>query len=213
MKVKFRHIMVLAFYLCVVGCGQGPTIVTKRDANSSGTVTQAMAKKHNEEEESLSVKFEATKQKAEQGDEVSQFNLGKLYYLGEGVEKDLKEAMKWFRKAAEQGYGLAQNNLGSMYLKGIGVEEKDDKEAMKWFRKAADQGIALAQYNLGLMYGQRRIKKEQDYWTAYAWLSIAATNGSIEAKGVSNRLTLVLTPVQISHAEELVKEMIKKTQS
>ena len=176
MKVKFRHIMVLAFYLCVVGCGQGPTIVTKRDANSSGTVTQAMAKKHNEEEESLSAKFEATKQKAEQGDEVSQFNLGKLYYLGEGVEKDLKEAMKWFRKAA-------------------------------------DQGIALAQYNLGLMYGQRRIKKEQDYWTAYAWLSIAATNGSIEAKGVSNRLTLVLTPVQISHAEELVKEMIKKTQS
>ena len=88
-------------FVCVGGVGQGSAIVTKRDANSSGTLTQAKTKKHNEEEESLSLKFEAIKRKAEQGDEVAQFNLGRLYYLGEGVEKDLKEAMKWFRKAAE----------------------------------------------------------------------------------------------------------------
>ena len=34
----------------------------------------------------------------------AQHNLGVLYSRGEGVEKDLTEARKWYRKAAEQGY-------------------------------------------------------------------------------------------------------------
>ena len=70
-----------------------------------------------------------------------------MYYKGEGVPQDYKEAVKWWRKAAEQGDAEAQSNLGEMYYKGEGVPQ-DYKEAIKWFRKAAEQGHTWAQYNL-----------------------------------------------------------------
>ena len=41
--------------------------------------------------------------KAEAGDAEAQFEVGKAYKNGEGVEKDLNEAMKWLKKSAEQG--------------------------------------------------------------------------------------------------------------
>jgi len=54
---------------------------------------------------------------AEQGNTKAQFNLGVMYYQGQGVPKDYKEAARWFRKAAEQGNADAQFNLGLMYYK------------------------------------------------------------------------------------------------
>ena len=48
---------------------------------------------------------------AEQGYATAQHNLGVMYANGEGVEKNLTEAMKWYRKAAEQGNENALNNL------------------------------------------------------------------------------------------------------
>ena len=59
------------------------------------------------------------------------------------MEKDDKEAARWFRKAAELGLAEAQNNLGTLYFKGEGVA-KDRSEALKWYRKAAAQGCAAA---------------------------------------------------------------------
>src|SRR5689334_1073322 len=38
----------------------------------------------------------------------AQFNLGNCYYYGFGVEKDFKEAVKWFQLSAEQGNSYAQ---------------------------------------------------------------------------------------------------------
>ena len=48
---------------------------------------------------------------AEQGNAIAQCNLGVMYDNGKGVEKNLTEAMKWYRKAAEQGNENALNNL------------------------------------------------------------------------------------------------------
>ena len=39
---------------------------------------------------------------------MAQFNLGGCYVVGEGVERDKAEAVKWFRKAAEQGVEQAE---------------------------------------------------------------------------------------------------------
>ncbi len=36
-----------------------------------------------------------------------------MYYNGEGVPKDYKEAVKWYRKAADQGIAHAQHNLAA----------------------------------------------------------------------------------------------------
>ncbi len=40
-----------------------------------------------------------------------------MYENGEGVAKDDKQAVYWYRKAADQGYASAQYNLGLMYEK------------------------------------------------------------------------------------------------
>ena len=92
---------------------------------------------------------------ATQGDAWAQTSLGFMYLNGQGVPRDDKEAIRWYRLAAAQGYALAQYNLGVMYNNGQGVPQ-DDKEAVRWYRLAAAQGNAEAQYNLGLMYATGR---------------------------------------------------------
>lgn len=41
---------------------------------------------------------------AERGNSVAQYNLGALYFNGDGVAKNYEEAEKWFQKSAAQGY-------------------------------------------------------------------------------------------------------------
>ena len=50
----------------------------------------------------------------DQGDAAAQFNLGFMYYNGQGVPQDYILAVKWFRLAADQGYADAQFSLGFM---------------------------------------------------------------------------------------------------
>ena len=76
-------------------------------------------------------------------------SLGVMYFNGESLPKDLKEAAKWFRLAADQGHATSQFNLGAMYENDLGVPQ-DFKEALKWFRLAADQGHATAKLALNL---------------------------------------------------------------
>jgi hypothetical protein len=80
-----------------------------------------------------------------------QYELGKMYYEGKGVELDLTEAAKWYRESASQGNALAQLWLGSMYYAGKGVA-LDLTEAARWYRESASQGNADAQLWLGSMY-------------------------------------------------------------
>lgn len=53
--------------------------------------------------------------KAEQGDPKAQVNVANSYYLGTGVDKDIKQALVWYRKAAEQGNDWGQVILGTAY--------------------------------------------------------------------------------------------------
>lgn len=58
---------------------------------------------------------------AEQGNAMTQSNLGVMYGNGQGVPKDYAEALKWYRMAAEQGDAGVQISLGLMYSRGLGV--------------------------------------------------------------------------------------------
>jgi TPR repeat protein len=146
---------------------------------------------------------------AEQGDAKALSNLGVMYAKGQGVIQDYKEAVKWYRKAAEQGNAIAWLNLGAMYENGQGVTQ-DYKEAVKWYRRAAEQGYAKAQHNLGVMYykGQGVI---QDNVYAHMWFNIAASNGA-GADATKNRDIVAkrLTPADISKAQELARECVRK---
>mgnify|MGYP001398951901 CR=1 FL=1 len=109
----------------------------------------------------------------------SQFNLGVMYFKGEGVKADPIEGIEWFRKAAEKGHVQAQFLLGTMFDAGKDVAQ-DRAAAAKWYLKAADQGHVQAQFNLGLMYTNGE-GVEKDREKAVVWLKKAAGNGHRDA--------------------------------
>jgi TPR repeat protein len=67
-----------------------------------------------------------------------------MYVNGEGVEKDLSEALLWYERAAEQGDANAQFMLGKMHAAGQGVEQ-DLPQAYVWMNMAASAGHREAQ--------------------------------------------------------------------
>ena len=99
------------------------------------------------------IKNREIKKLAKQGCAKAQLNLGDMYSNGEGVEKNCKEAAKWYKKAADQGEVNAQFALAVMYYKGLGVQI-NHSEAVKWWKKAADQGHSGARYFLDKIKSQ-----------------------------------------------------------
>ena len=85
-----------------------------------------------------------TKAKAKKGDRDAQYVLGRSYEVGQGQERDVYEAARWYRHAADQGHVNAQNGLGRLYLLGQGVI-RSRVHAATWYKKAAASGDKLAQ--------------------------------------------------------------------
>ena len=93
---------------------------------------------------------------AERGDPWAQVRYGERLKNGVfGVEKNVDEAVQWFRKAADQDCYEGFCQLGNCYENGEGVE-KDSGKAKEYYRKAAaslrpwaERGNPWAQVNYG----------------------------------------------------------------
>eukprot|EP00808_Paulinella_micropora_P024788 g10018.t1 len=68
----------------------------------------------------------------------------------QGVQKDDRKAVEWYKKAAEAGYSLAQTNLVACYWNGEGVQ-KHEQKAVELLKKATEAGYAVAQINLACL--------------------------------------------------------------
>ena len=94
---------------------------------------------------------EDLRQRAKLGQITAQWELGRRYYRGEGVDKDYVQAVNFIRKGAEGSSSswslFARNDLGIMYARGEGVP-KDLVQAHAWFNLAAIRGDAEAKRNL-----------------------------------------------------------------
>ena len=102
--------------------------------------------------------------------------IGIMYANGDGVKRDIKQAIKWYNKAAENGNSYAYSKLGNFY-----ASKKDYKKAFKWFLKAAKIGDNKAAYNLGYFYtGGLGIAR--DLKKALHWYEVAAKAGNIDAQ-------------------------------
>lgn len=104
------------------------------------------------------------KKAADKGVVEAMFNLGVLYYQGEGAAKNDTTARNWYQKAADKGHPTAMYNLGYMYEKGISVAASSSK-ALDWYKKAKDGGHPKA------AEAMERIKKaDDDEWDAiFGW--------------------------------------------
>ena len=81
----------------------------------------------------------------DKGHENAANNLGYMYAIGKGVNKDLDKAGMLYLQAAKGGSVNAQYVLGLWYLEGLFNFPKNEKEALSWFKKAASQGHTKAQ--------------------------------------------------------------------
>ena len=74
-----------------------------------------------------------------QGNKEAMYNMGLLYYFGQGVNQDLNLAFKYCEKAALKGSARAQNNIAFMHMKGIGTK-KSYIRAYAWSLIAIENG-------------------------------------------------------------------------
>ena len=110
------------------------------------------------------------------GDVDAQYRLGEIYRLGDGLEKDIPQAFKWYGRAAEQGHSGAQYKLGLIYETGEGIK-KNMGRALEWYRLAANLGrLPEAQFAMGQQYFNGR-GVLQDYAEAFSWYEKAAKQG------------------------------------
>ena len=124
---------------------------------------------------------------AAEGDMEAEFDLAVCYEQGAGVEQDMAEAMKRFRRAADAGHAEAQYKLGAAYAYGIQVEQDYD-QAVQWYAKAAEKGQADAQYALGMTYCYG-IGVDPDTGVAADWYEKAAAQGHRRAGEELSRLS------------------------
>ena len=153
--------------------------------------------------------FKKTKELAEKGDAIAQYNLGVCYRDGNGVSKDSVEAVKWFRKAADQGDAEAQNNLGDCYYDGEGVL-KDPVEAVKWYKKSAEQGNDGAQFSLGICYAEGE-GVMKDLIEAYAYYNLSGITWELGRR--REKLEKEMTPSQIEAGQKRSLELQAKIDS
>jgi TPR repeat protein len=130
-------------------------------------------------------------QAAQDGNARAQFELGRMYLKGLGVEKDCAATAAWIGKAASQNLAIAQTLFGTLYLKGLCVS-RDNATAMSWYDKAASLGDAAGQIMFGLMLADRK-----DYGEAMRWLR----------KGEANHVELLLEPEGEAKSIQIAKKL------
>jgi TPR repeat protein len=70
----------------------------------------------------------------------AQYNLARLYLEGVGVDKDTRQAARWFNLAAEKGHHPSQALLGHLLMSGQGVMRQRAKGLM-WLTLAREGAI------------------------------------------------------------------------
>ena len=83
--------------------------------------------------------LELYRKAAEQGDRDAQYNIGVMYYNGQGVNQSYQESREWFIKSAKKGNSDAQFSLGVIYYEGNGFNVDIDY-ANTWFKKSCENG-------------------------------------------------------------------------
>lgn len=115
--------------------------------------------------------FDLAKRSAQGGSARGAFLLGMLYEAGQGTDRSLSEARKWFEAAAALGDRAALFNLGV-----VESRQHDNGAAAVAFKSAAEKGLASAQaaYGQSLETGQG---VERDEKEAVTWYRLSAEGG------------------------------------
>jgi TPR repeat protein len=88
------------------------------------------------------------RESSDKGNGMAAYQVGYLYEMGEGVEKDFGEALKWYDKGAKLGAPAALAAAARLYGQGAGGSNNIQK-ATVYMRRAAQAGSVNAALELG----------------------------------------------------------------
>jgi len=128
------------------------------------------------------------KEKGENGNARAMYHLGAMYKFGQnGLEKDSKEAYKWYIKSADAGDVMGKGAVGECLLYGWGVE-KNQTEGLIMMAVAAAEGSDAACHFLGGVYFKGYFGCKVNYASAKHWLekAVAEGEGSCKHKHLAN---------------------------
>ena len=183
------------------------TELQKEFAAKSATKVQPVDPKTREAELK---EFNNLKEKAGKDDHQAKYKLGVCYANGEGVAKDMTQAVVWYSEAALNGVALAQYNLGICYAKGEGVP-RDLAQAARWYREAALRGITYAQHNLAnLHYRGEGVPKDEV--EAYAYWNLAGVTDEDARKNLET-LENKMSRDEIASGQKRTKELQKEIEA
>jgi TPR repeat protein len=152
--------------------------------------------------------------------EITEDEAYEIYQKVKGEWFDYKTNLSFYEKLAkvEKGDPDALYSLGLSYGFGFTPEGRNEEEALKCFKKASELGHPDAQMQIASLYfygytaGITAVEVKIDKVLGYAWQELAIKNGAGKTAidGSEYAMKPEMTPDQITKAEALVKEMIKK---
>lgn len=122
-------------------------------------------------------------QEAETGNVLAIYDLGRIYSLGLGVEKNSDTADEYYVKAfagfqeveLSKAWKYTEYRIGKMHAAGQGIDQ-DYQKAAEWFQLSAEKKYKYAQYSLGALY-HRGQGVEQDLDKAFELYLKSAKQG------------------------------------
>ncbi|ABV38639.1 Sel1 domain protein repeat-containing protein [Shewanella sediminis HAW-EB3] len=129
--------------------------------------------------------FKAYKILTKRGHSEAMATLGELYYAGYGTDKNIKQALKWFRRAAKFGITSAQYKAGILYLQESDYQDID--KGLKLLKKSTKHSFSPGSFALGKIYLNGGLVT-QDLTQADEWLSKAFSLNNQEAIKFASKL-------------------------
>jgi len=123
--------------------------------------------------------FKKYKKYVRAGQAEAMVTLGEFYYHGYGTDKDIKQALKLFRRAAKYGSVFGQSKAGLLYL--TFPEVKDIDEGIIHLKEAARNKHGESAYLLGTIFYSQDLGR-QDLSEADKWLTNAYNSGHKKVK-------------------------------
>ncbi len=103
-------------------------------------------------------------------------HLGDIYISGNGVKRDTKKAVQFYKRAAEQNSSEAQLKLGLINLEYVNHTNGDRSEGLGYLKAAADNGSLESQK----LYAEEMLH-DRKFSIAVKYLEQAATQGDIDS--------------------------------
>lgn len=124
--------------------------------------------------------FKDFRKLARNGSPRAQLTIAGMYYAGYGVERDVKQALNWYRKAAKfGGVSFGTYRAGMIYLFDKEVEQNIEK-GIEFLKRAAEADHPQAAWVLANLYISGNLV-EKNMMEGFTWLQLGAKLGDPES--------------------------------